>query len=56
MDEAEAELFKEFCRQYDVYALVVRRVLDNPGGYVKLLTDENGMIRKIEASRTFLII
>jgi hypothetical protein len=55
LNNEDAELFKEFCRQHDFYVMIAAKVLDNPGGYVKLQIDENSVIRKIEASRTFII-
>jgi hypothetical protein len=55
LTDEEAELYKEFCRQYDIYALIIRRVLDSPGGNVTLHTDEKGMIRSIQTSRTWIV-
>ena len=55
LSERDAELFKEFCRQYDAYTTVISKVLDVKGGNVNLLIDDQGLIRKIQTSKTFLI-
>jgi hypothetical protein len=51
----DAELFKEFCRQHELYTAIIQKVVDNPGGNVTLHIDENGVIRRIQTSRTFII-
>lgn len=56
LNDEDVKLFKEFCKNYELYTAIAKMALDNPGGYVKLLIDENSVIRKVETSRTFVFI
>lgn len=51
----DAELFKEFCRQYQFYTLAAKQVLTVRNGSITLNVDKDGRIRNVVTQQAFLI-